>query len=104
VSRSARCLVPPAVAAALLLLAGCGSAEVAATVNGTKISREHVEGVLDHAKEEFGREGKTFPEPGTVEYRQLRSQALALLVYREELEQSAKQLGVTVEQRAIEER
>ncbi len=84
-------------------LAGCGGEdETAATVGGTKISKERVERVLEHAREEFEREGKVFPTKGTAEYRQLSDQALALLVYREELEQSAKRLGIAVDDEEVE--
>jgi hypothetical protein len=87
-----------------LVLAGCGGGEeTAATVAGETISTAQVEAVLEHAKEEFDREGKQFPEPGTAEYRDLRNQALALLVYREELVQSAYVFGISVDERQVEE-
>jgi SurA-like protein len=104
VSSVTRLLVSTAAAAVLVLLAGCGGTRAAAMVNGTKISGEDVERVLEHAEEEFRREGKTFPEPGTAEYAQLRAQALALLVYQEELDQKARALGVTVDESVVEAR
>ena len=86
-------------------IAGCGGKdETAATVAGTKISTHRVERVLEHAREEFEREGKRFPAEGTAEYRQLANQALALLVYREELEQSARRLGIAVDDEEVAQR
>jgi hypothetical protein len=93
-----------ATAAAVLVLAGCGATEVAATVDGRTISAGRVEAILEHAGEEYGREGKHFPAPGTGAYRLLSDQALDLLVYRAELEQSAAQLGVTVADDEVEAR
>jgi SurA N-terminal domain len=95
-------ILVPVVGAAVLLLAGCESQQTAATVNGAKITKQHVESVLDHAKDEAEREGKTFPEPGTAEHRALRNQALALLAYQEELRQRAGSLGITVDEDSVQ--
>jgi hypothetical protein len=82
--------------AVVALTAGDEKPQVAATVNGTKISTYRVDSLLRHAEGEARREGKRFPAKGSDEYKQLQRQALDLIVYHEELEQSAAALGIVV--------
>jgi hypothetical protein len=52
--------------------------------------------VVAHFRDEARREGKQFPEEGSPAFRQTRNRLLGLLVYRTELEQAARRLGVSV--------
>jgi hypothetical protein len=84
------------------LTAGDPKPKVAATVAGTTISVDRVDALIRHAEREAQREGKHFPAKGSDEYKQLRRQALDLIVYHEELEQSAASLGITVTEQQLE--
>jgi hypothetical protein len=70
--------------------------KVAAWVDGNAITALQVSDLVDHARAEAGREGNPVPQPGSDEYKALQQQALALLVYHEELEQAGAALGVRV--------
>jgi hypothetical protein len=101
----ARTLILAAAISALAAATGCdGNDETIATVGGAKITRERMQGILEHAKEEAAREGHGFPKRGTAEHRNLERQAVALLVYHEELEQRAAALGVRVSDEEVERR
>ena len=84
------------------LTAGDQKLKIAATVDGTTISMQRVEALLTHAQREAAREGKHFPPKGSDPYKTLQRQALDLIVYHEELEQSAASLGITVTEQQIE--
>ncbi len=84
------------------LTAGDQKVKIAATVGGTKISVQRVDALIKHAETEAKREGKNFPPKGSAEYKLLRRQALDLIVYHEELEQSASSLGITVTEQQLE--
>lgn len=91
-----------ALAAAVLcaaLLAGCGGNSgdrAVAHVGGDAITREELDVVVDHFRKKAQFEGKSFPEEGTPAFEQTRNQLLSLLVYRTELRQAARRLGVEV--------
>jgi hypothetical protein len=72
------------------------SPRVAAWVNGAPISALRVSDLVDHARAEAAREGNPVPERGSEDYKALEKQAVALLVYHEELEQAGTPLGVHV--------
>jgi len=84
------------------LTAGDQKLKIAATVNGTTISMQRVDALLKHAQREAAREGKDFPAMGSGEYKFLQRQALDLIVYHEELDQSASALGITVTEQQLE--
>ena len=84
------------------LTAGDQKLKIAATVNGTTISMQRVDALLKHAQREAAREGKHFPAKGSDEYKFLQRQALDLIVYHEELDQSASSLGITVTEQQLE--
>jgi hypothetical protein len=86
------------------LLTACGGSETVATVGDEKISEEEVEHVLEHFDEEFKREGREFPEEGTSAHHELEKSVLGLLVFRAQLEQAARKLGVEVDEDEVEER
>lgn len=68
------------------------------------MTREQLEETVEHFREEAAREGKEFPEEGESGFRAVRSQLLGLLVYRAELSQEARRLGVDVEDEEVDER
>jgi hypothetical protein len=72
------------------------SPRIAAWVNGSPISALRVSDLVDHARAEAAREGNPVPERGSEDYKALEKQAVALLVYHEELEQAGASLGVRV--------
>ena len=72
------------------------SPRIAAWVNGSPISALRVSDLVDHARAEAAREGNPVPDRGSEEYKTLERQAVALLVYHEELEQAGTSLGVRV--------
>jgi len=82
--------------AAALVLAGCGSSGGgdAAHVGSQPITKKQLDGLVDHFRKEAEAEGRSFPKQGTDAYRVQRNELLGLLVYREELRQAAKRLGV----------
>lgn len=91
-------------AACLAVAVGCGSEERVATVNGERITQEEVESLIELYKGRAeAREGEG-EEAGkeTVSHAQELG-ALQVLVQREELAQKADELGVSVDDEAVEE-
>jgi SurA-like protein len=91
---------------ATLVLAACGgsSSSPVAQVGGESITRSELADTVDHFKQEAEAEGRDFPAQDTDEYRIVERQALGLLVYRSELQQSAKKLGVPVTDEEVQQR
>ena len=90
----------------LLLLtgavAGCGGSNSAvAHVGAASITRDDLDVAVDHFRQEASAEGRPFPNEGTDDFRTVERQALALLVYRSELVQSAEKLGVPVSEAEV---
>ena len=96
----------PLAAALALAAAGCGEEgeKPVVHVGGTTITREQLEETVEHFREEAQREGKEFPEEDTPAFRAARDRLLGLLVYRAELAEEAKRLGVEVDDEAVERR
>jgi hypothetical protein len=96
-----------AAALALALLAGCGGgggSQVVAHVGGQPIGQKQLDALVAHFRTEAQREGKPFPKEGTKAFERLRNQLLSLLVYRTELRQAAKRLGVEIDQSEVTKR
>jgi parvulin-like peptidyl-prolyl isomerase len=96
-----RFFVSTALLGLLLVLAGCGSSgggvTNAAFVAGEPIPASRIDVLMNAARIAYGKNGQTFPEPGTSPYRALRDRALGYLVVAKELEQrAARQLGVRI--------
>jgi parvulin-like peptidyl-prolyl isomerase len=97
-----RALILGLLALLTLLAAGCGSGggsggKNAAVVAGEPIRAARVDVLMNAAQVAYGKNGQTFPDPGTSAYRALRDRALGYLVVAKELEQrAARQLGVRV--------
>jgi len=107
-SRTGSVLVVLALA---LVIAGCGgkstaklSAQDVAVVGDAKITKQQFDDLMATAKRSFKSQGRTFPKQGTQEYATLRSQAVTLLVQQAEREEKAKDLGVDVSDKQVDER
>jgi hypothetical protein len=83
---------------------GGGSSSAVAHVGTQPVTKTELQDTVDHFANEAAAEGKPFPQAGSEEYRTVERQALALLVYRSELEQSAKKLGVPVTAAEVQQR
>jgi SurA N-terminal domain len=89
------------------LLAGCGGSgadKPVAHVGGEAITQKQLDAVVDHFRTETEHEGSRYPKEGTREFAQLRNQLLDLLVYRVELRQAARRLGVEADPNEIAKR
>src|SRR5262245_7754847 len=97
-------------AALVAVLAGCGgggssvSSDSVAQVNGEDISQQQFNALLAQAKKSYESQKRKWPAAGTTEYDTLKNQAVAYLVQREEFQQEADKLGVTVTDSDVEKR
>jgi hypothetical protein len=86
------------------LLAGCGGGDggkAVAHVGDEAVTQTQLDAVVAHFRKEAQLEGRSFPEEGTTAFKQARSQLLELLVYRTELKQVARRLGVEADPNEI---
>jgi parvulin-like peptidyl-prolyl isomerase len=96
------------VLAAAVLAAGCGGGSsnvptgAIAVVNGSQVSRSELDGWIEQAKKSYKATNQQFPNVGTPEYQNLQTQFVAALVQREEFQQGAKDLGITVTSKDID--
>jgi len=95
-------------ATAALVASACGGnagvpSGSVAEVDGTEISKEELDQLLDQAKQGFKVNKQEFPNVGTPEYQNLQTQYVAYLVQREEFRQSAKELGIEVTEKEVDE-
>lgn len=87
-----------------VLLAGCGGGggdRAVAHVGSDAITQNQLDAIVAHFRQEAQLEGKSFPQEGTTAFTQARSQLLELLVYRTELKQAARRLGVEADPNEI---
>jgi len=82
--------------AGLLLSSGGHSNPAVAHVGGETITRDQLETAIDHFRREANAEGTTFPDEKSARFRTIRSRLLSVLVYRKELAQAARRLGLRV--------
>ncbi|HVD12506.1 MAG TPA: SurA N-terminal domain-containing protein [Gaiellaceae bacterium] len=98
-----RTLAAAALCAALL--AGCGGGsdggKAVAHVGPEAITQKELDAVVAHFRNEFQLEGRSFPPEGTRAFTQASNQLLGLLVYRTELKQAARKLGVEADPNEI---
>jgi len=91
---------------ALVASACGGSASVPsdsiAVVNGTEISKDEFDQLLDQAKKASEASKQEFPKAGTPEYQSLQTQFVAYLVQREEFRQSAEELGIEITEKDVD--
>jgi foldase protein PrsA len=101
-------LIP--LAAAALLAAGCGSSsgslgsDDVAKVGDVTITKDQFNQMMQQAQASYKAQHQKFPLQTSPQYQQLKSQAVGLLVQRAEYEQEAKDLGVSVSQKQIDDR
>jgi len=78
------------------LLRGGHSNPPVAHVGGEAITRNQLETTVDHFRVEAKREGTPFPDENTARFRGLRNRLLGVLVFRAEVSQAARRLGIGV--------
>lgn len=92
-----------------LAAAACGGAGggvpdgAVAVVGGTQIARAELDELIAVARKAYEAQKRDFPKVGTPEYQSIQTQYVAYLVQREELEQAAEELGVTVTEKDVDE-
>jgi SurA N-terminal domain len=79
-----------------LLVGRGGGDKTVAHVGGEAITEDQLDAVVEHFRLEAKAEGTTFPDEGSPAFRRIQSRLLGLLVYRAELRQAARRLGVEV--------
>jgi len=94
-------------ATAALVLSACGGSTSVpsgsvAVVDGTEISRDELDRLLDQAKQGYEANKQEFPKVGTPEFQNLQTQYVAYLVQREEFRQAAGGLGVEVSEKDVD--
>jgi foldase protein PrsA len=103
--------LPVALLLALVLVAaGCGGSSKSlpssdvARVGSDTISKASFNDLLAGAERTYKARKTAFPKPGTSQYKTLQDQAMQYLVQQSELEQKAKDLGVTVTDKDVDKR
>jgi parvulin-like peptidyl-prolyl isomerase len=94
-------------ATAALVASACGGnasvpSDSIAVVNGTEISKDEFDQLLDQAKKAAEASKQEFPKAGTPEYQSLQTQFVAYLVQREEFRQSAEELGIEITEKDVD--
>jgi hypothetical protein len=89
-----------------VVLAGCESDgdKAVAHVGTQTITKEQLERTVEHFSEEAQREGKPFPKEGEPGFDAAQDRLLGLLVYRAELADEAKSMGLAVSDEQVERR
>jgi parvulin-like peptidyl-prolyl isomerase len=95
-----------------VLVAACGGggsstkvpAGAVAVVSKDKVARSAFDGLLAQAKRTYKTQKRTFPKAGSPEYQALQTQAVEFLVQRQEFAQRAKELGITISDKQVEDR
>ena len=88
-------------ATAALVASACGGnasvpSDSIAVVDGTEISKEELDRLLEQAKKGSEANKQEFPKAGTPEYQSLQTQYVAYLVQRQEFRQAAEDLGIEI--------
>ena len=107
-----RALVVFVALAALLAITGCGGGGgggsldtgVIANVNGEKITQAQLDEVIQQAQGRLEAQGQKIPAAGSQEYQSFQQSALQYLVQKIEYAQQADELGVSVTQKAVDDR
>jgi parvulin-like peptidyl-prolyl isomerase len=94
-----------------LVAAGCGGESTAslgtedvAVVGSKGITKEQFQSLMGQAQKSYEAQKRKFPKPGSVEYEQLKGQAVTFLVQRAEFEQEAEKLGVEITDEKVDKR
>jgi parvulin-like peptidyl-prolyl isomerase len=106
-----RIALPLALVIALLVAAGCGGggstkvpADAVAVVGDHTITKEQYDAVINRARRASKQQHHAFPKAGTPQFQQLQQQAISFLVQTSELEQKAKELGVKITDKQIDQK
>lgn len=75
-----------------------------ARVGTRTITERDIEGAVEHFREEAQREGRNFPDEDAPDFARVRRQVVGLLVYRAQVEEGAKRLGVRISEDEVERR
>jgi foldase protein PrsA len=102
----------PILAFVALFVAACGGDsgpnsvpnDAVAVVGGETISKAEFAQVLAQAQRSYKAQHKAFPKPGTATYGTIRAQIMQFLVERSEYSQKAKDLGIKVSDKDVEDR
>jgi parvulin-like peptidyl-prolyl isomerase len=100
------------------LLAGCGKSSsssggshetklgkgVVAIFGATQITQAQLDQALENAKNQNKASGQPFPSAGSPEYKQIQDRAVELLAQRAQLDEKAKQQGIVITDKQVEER
>ncbi len=90
-----------------LVAAGCGGGtkavpgDAVAVVGSQTITKAQFNFLLNGAKRTYKARKSPFPKAGTTQYKSLQDQAVQYLVQQSELQQKAKDLGVTVSDKDV---
>lgn len=108
--RKLRFLPLPLLLVLALVVAGCGGGsksvpqDAVAVVDGQTITKAQFNDLIASAKRTYKARKTAFPKPGTAAYKSLEDQAVTYLVQEAELEQKAKDMGVTVTDKDVQAR
>jgi foldase protein PrsA len=101
--KTLRFLLLPLLVGVGLLVAGCGGSSktsvplnAVAVVGSDTITKAQYNALLASAKSTYKARKTAFPKVGTAAYKSLSDQAVTYLVQESELEQKAKELGISV--------
>jgi foldase protein PrsA len=72
-----------------------------AVVDGTEVSKEELDELVDQAKRGYAAQNQEFPKAGTPEYQNIQRQYLAVLVELAEFRKAADELGLSVSEKDI---
>lgn len=93
----------------VLVAAGCGGGGsesvpegAVASVDGTPVTEEELDELLERAKKSYESQQQDFPKAGTAEYQSLQTQAATFLVQRLQYEAKAEELGITVTDKEVD--
>jgi parvulin-like peptidyl-prolyl isomerase len=95
-----------------LVAAGCGGggstaalgADDVAVAGSKSVTKEQFHALMNRAKKSYDAQKRPFPKPGSVEYEQLKSQAITFLLQRAEFEQEADDMGIEVTDEEVDKR
>ena len=108
--RLLRILALPALLLVVLLAAGCGGgtksvpSNAVAVVGSDTISKAQFNFLIDGARRAYKARKTPFPKAGTTQFKSIEDQAVSYLVQQDELEQKAKELGVSVTAKDVQTR
>ena len=100
-----------AICSLALVLAGCGGSSSAtlnnedvAVAGSQQVTKAQFAALMNRAKKSYDAQKRPFPKPGSSEYEQLKGQAITFLIQRAEFEQEAKDMGITITDKDVDQR